>query len=128
GGAGYWLGYARHPAGAPPSDSAKGRILYYRNPMGQSDTSPVPKKDSMGMVYIPVYERDVPSAPGTVTVDLAKIQRAGVRTEPATRRTLTQEVTAAGVVRFNEDRVAVASPRVEGWVEHVYVGAVGVPV
>jgi Cu(I)/Ag(I) efflux system membrane fusion protein len=41
---------------------------------------------------------------------------------------LTQEVTAAGVVRFNEDRVAVASPRVEGWVEHVYVGAVGVPV
>ncbi|MEO8684642.1 MAG: efflux transporter periplasmic adaptor subunit, partial [Devosia sp.] len=32
------------------------KILYYRNPMGLPDTSPVPKKDSMGMDYIPVYE------------------------------------------------------------------------
>lgn len=31
------------------------KILYYRNPMGHPDTSPVPKKDSMGMDYIPVY-------------------------------------------------------------------------
>ncbi|OIN94386.1 MAG: hypothetical protein AUJ20_00615 [Comamonadaceae bacterium CG1_02_60_18] len=35
--------------------SGQKQILYYRNPMGQSDTSPVPKKDSMGMDYIPVY-------------------------------------------------------------------------
>src|SRR5258705_6519969 len=27
----------------------RGRILYYRNPMGLPDTSPTPKKDSMGM-------------------------------------------------------------------------------
>src|SRR5437016_6959352 len=32
------------------------KIRYYRNPMGLPDTSPVPKKDSMGMDYIPVYE------------------------------------------------------------------------
>src|SRR6266545_340833 len=32
------------------------RIRYYRNPMGLPDTSPVPKKDAMGMDYIPVYE------------------------------------------------------------------------
>ena len=37
-----------------PSGSRK--ILYYRNPMGLPDISPVPKKDSMGMDYIPVYE------------------------------------------------------------------------
>ena len=30
-------------------------MLYYRNPMGLQDTSPVPKKDSMGMDYVPVY-------------------------------------------------------------------------
>ena len=30
-----------------------GKILYYRNPMGLPDTSPVPKKDWMGMDYIP---------------------------------------------------------------------------
>ena len=32
------------------------KILYYRNPMGLPDVSPVPKKDSMGMDYLPVYE------------------------------------------------------------------------
>ena len=46
-------------AAAPPSKPAgQGRILYYRNPMGLPDTSPVPKKDSMGMDYIPVYESE----------------------------------------------------------------------
>src|SRR4029077_8133186 len=48
--------------GQPPVETkaadAKGErgIKYYRNPMGLPDTSPVPKKDSMGMDYIPVYE------------------------------------------------------------------------
>ena len=42
------------PEAVPPSSVKK--ILYYRNPMGLPDTSPVPKKDSMGMDYIPVYE------------------------------------------------------------------------
>ena len=41
-----------------PSAPAKAerKVLYYRNPMGLPDTSPVPKKDWMGMDYIPVYE------------------------------------------------------------------------
>ncbi len=49
------------PAGATPVEasspagSGERKILFYRNPMGLPDTSPVPKKDSMGMDYIPVY-------------------------------------------------------------------------
>lgn len=35
------------------------KIIYYRNPMGGSDISPTPKKDSMGMDYLPVYAGDV---------------------------------------------------------------------
>lgn len=45
---------------APGGDSGQRKILYYRNPMGQSDTSPTPKKDSMGMDYIPVYADEKP--------------------------------------------------------------------
>jgi membrane fusion protein, copper/silver efflux system len=44
------------------SDPAR-KVLYYRNPMGLPDTSPTPKKDSMGMDYIPVYEDEVQSRP-----------------------------------------------------------------
>jgi RND family efflux transporter MFP subunit len=36
----------------------KRRVLYYRNPMGLPDRSDVPKKDPMGMEYIPVYENE----------------------------------------------------------------------
>ena len=41
------------------------QVLYYRNPMGQADTSPVPKKDEMGMDYIPVYA-DEAAAPAAM--------------------------------------------------------------
>ena len=49
---GYWFGQSQIAQTAP---TPARKILYYRNPMGQPDTSPVPKKDSMGMDYIPVY-------------------------------------------------------------------------
>jgi Cu(I)/Ag(I) efflux system membrane fusion protein len=56
--AGYWWGNAKSVPAAANSSGAvtpKGKILYYRNPMGQPDTSPVPKKAPDGMDYVPVY-------------------------------------------------------------------------
>src|SRR6266446_10983978 len=68
GAAAYWFGIRENaPAGAasgaPSSASPERKVLYYRNPMGQPDVSAVPKKDSMGMDYIPVYADQAPSAP-----------------------------------------------------------------
>jgi len=64
-GTGYWLGMKQsvkpEPALSTPAKSER-KILYYRNPMGLQDTSPVPKKDSMGMDYTPVYA-DEPTTP-----------------------------------------------------------------
>src|SRR6266508_4190746 len=57
----YWYGGSLATTAATASTEqiaapkAERKILYYRNPMGAPDTSPVPKKDSMGMDYIPVY-------------------------------------------------------------------------
>ncbi|MBF0272677.1 MAG: efflux RND transporter periplasmic adaptor subunit [Magnetococcales bacterium] len=59
------------PAAATPA-KAERKILYYRNPMGQPDTSPTPKKDSMGMDYIPVY---VDEAPPPETTPAPKAER-----------------------------------------------------
>src|SRR6266567_4491944 len=66
------------PAATPEKDR---KVLYYRNPMGLPDTSPVPKKDSMGMDYIPVYA-DEGGGTGTVKIAPERIQTLGVRTEP----------------------------------------------
>jgi Cu(I)/Ag(I) efflux system membrane fusion protein len=41
-------------AGAGKAAAAGRKILYYRNPMNPSLTSPVFRKDEMGMDYIPV--------------------------------------------------------------------------
>ena len=62
----YWLGVRSNhvPSAGRVGEQVKAepRILYYRNPMGLPDTSDVPKKDSMGMDYIPVYEEAAASA------------------------------------------------------------------
>ena len=42
------------PVPEAASVTAERKVLYYRNPMGLPDTSKVPKKDSMGMDYLPV--------------------------------------------------------------------------
>ena len=50
---------ASDPAPTKASGPCGGKpAKLYRNPMGTPDTSPVPKKDSMGMDYIAVCEDD----------------------------------------------------------------------
>jgi Cu(I)/Ag(I) efflux system membrane fusion protein len=64
-GAGYWWGTRTSVQPSAPASTTEGKaerkVLYYRNPMGLDDTSSTPKKDSMGMDYIPVYA-DEPAA------------------------------------------------------------------
>lgn len=94
------------------------RVLYYRNPMGLPDTSPVPKKDSMGMDYIPVYDGEE-SDGSTVKVSPGKLQRTGVRTEPAQMRAVSLPVRAPGTIQLDEGRVAVVALRTQGFIEKV---------
>lgn len=94
------------------------KILYYRNPMGLPDTSPVPKKDSMGMDYVPVYEGE-DADDGVVKVSVAKVQKSGVQSEPAERRVLSQSVRAPGTVQVDERRQAVVALRFDAWIEQV---------
>jgi Cu(I)/Ag(I) efflux system membrane fusion protein len=107
---------------APEVAAAKGgersRIRFYRNPMGLPDTSPTPKKDSMGMDYLPVYEGDQDDD-SSVKVSAGKLQMAGVQTELAERRTLNTMVRAPGTVQEDERRQSVVSLRFEGFIDSV---------
>ncbi|MCJ2139643.1 efflux RND transporter periplasmic adaptor subunit [Methylobacterium sp. E-066] len=93
-------------------------VRYYRNPMGLPDTSPVPKKDSMGMDYIPVYDGDNPD-PSTVTVSPGRIQRTGVRSAVVERRVVSRPVRVPGTVALDERRVTVVATRADAYVDHV---------
>ncbi len=107
---------------APETMTAKGgdraKIRYYRNPMGLPDTSPTPKKDSMGMDYLPVYEGEQDDD-SSVKVSAGKLQKAGVQTEAAERRTLNTVVRAPGTVQEDERRKSVVSLRFEGFIDSV---------
>ncbi|HKH01938.1 MAG TPA: efflux RND transporter periplasmic adaptor subunit [Bradyrhizobium sp.] len=106
-------------ASAPdPAAPTQRKIKYYRNPMGLADTSPTPKKDSMGMDYIAVYE-DEDSHDGSIKLSPGKIQRTGVKSEPATRRVIRSSVKAPGTIQLDERRVSVVALRFEGFVESV---------
>jgi Cu(I)/Ag(I) efflux system membrane fusion protein len=110
---------------APASAAKERRILYYRNPMGLPDTSPVPKKDEMGMDYIPVYEDEDASDSGIVKISVEKVQKAGVSTERVARRVMAQAISAPATLQIDERRVQVVSLRFEGFVEEVYANAAG---
>ena len=94
------------------------KIKYYRNPMGLPDTSPTPKKDSMGMDYIAVFEGD-DTDDGSVKLSPGKIQRTGVRSEPAARRVVSTTIRAPGTIQLDERRISVISMRAESWVQKV---------
>ena len=106
------------PEVAAAKGGERGRIRFYRNPMGLPDTSPTPKKDSMGMDYLPVYEGEQDND-SSVKVSAGKLQKAGVQTEVAERRTLNTMVRAPGTVQEDERRKSVVSLRFEGFIDSV---------
>jgi Cu(I)/Ag(I) efflux system membrane fusion protein len=103
---------------AKTAPAVEKRILFYRNPMGLPDTSPAPKKDSMGMDYIPVYEGGGEDG-SIVTVAAGKLQRTGVRSQAATRQTIVRKVRAAGTVQLDERRISVVSTRSDAFIDNV---------
>jgi Cu(I)/Ag(I) efflux system membrane fusion protein len=113
------------PKKAAPTAGGPRKILYYRNPMGLPDTSPVPKKDWMGMDYIAVYEGEEPDDGKTVKVSLDKVQRSGVRTEAVEARTIVRPVRAVGTVKYDERRLSVVTMRSDGYVEALFVNTTG---
>jgi len=125
-GLGYWAGAQRNVSVATqPTARAP---LFYRNPMGLPDTSPVPKKDAMGMDYIPVFagEGDMNSGGSTqLKISVEKVQKLGVKSVTVSKQVFTQTVRAVGRIEPNERSIYVIAPKFEGWVETLHVNATG---
>jgi len=106
------------------------RILYYRNPMDPSVTSPVPMKDEMGMAYVPVHSDEVSAGSGveghaSVEVSPDELRLAGLQTSVARRGTLARTIRTVGEVKVDETRVSQVHTKVSGWVERLFVNVTG---
>lgn len=111
------------PAGAP-------RLLFYRSPMDPKQTSPTPRKDQMGMDYVPVYEDalgDAPSIAGlsTVQIDEARQQLIGLQSTEVTQGAVGGAWRTVGRVAIDETRVRHVNLKVPGFVERIFVDYVG---
>jgi Cu(I)/Ag(I) efflux system membrane fusion protein len=112
------VGPAPAPAPVVAAGGPEPTILYYRNPMGLPDTSPTPKKDSMGMDYIPVYDGEIDDGP-VVTLSPGKLQRTGVRSVAVERQVVSRPLRAPGLVEVDERRVTVVATRSDAFIESV---------
>jgi len=132
---GYYLAPPARPKGDAAVQTADGsakpakKLLYYRNPMGLPDTSPTPKKDPMGMDYLPVYEGgDAAGNDSGLGISAEKIQKLGVKTEPAKLQMLDRSVRASGRVEIDESRTTTVTAKFEGYIERLFVNTTGQPV
>ncbi|MEW6237999.1 MAG: efflux RND transporter periplasmic adaptor subunit [Candidatus Omnitrophota bacterium] len=122
------------PVSPPPNQSgeaAQHEILFYRNPMDPTITSPVPAKDSMGMDYVPVYadEMRLPAsgieglAPVILNEESALLS--GVQVAEATRETITYDVRTVGSVKADETRIRHVHTKIMGYIEKLFVNFTG---
>ena len=111
--------------------SRERKILFYRNPMDPSISSPVPAKDDMGMDYVPVYPDEIsPPDKGvkglaTVTIDEKGIRLAGIQVAEATKQKLEGDIRAVGLVKPDETGVRHVHTKNSGWIDKLYVNTTG---
>ncbi len=65
---------------------------------------------------------------GEVRLTASQLSQFGVTFDTAKLRTLSNEVRAAGVVTFDETRIAQITPKFAGYIDRLYVNATGQPV
>lgn len=100
------------------------KIKYYRSTMMPGEISRTPRKDSMGMDMVPVYE----SEDSVLELSEHAMAMANVETVPVQRRKLSREIRAVGKVQYNETGLASITTRVDGYVERLFVDYTGVEV
>ncbi|MFN3960661.1 MAG: efflux RND transporter periplasmic adaptor subunit [Parvularculaceae bacterium] len=116
---------AKADSGKKANSPERGEILYYRDPMGGALTSPVPKKDPMGMDYIPVYKNDFAGEGSAVVVPAETIQTLGVRIEPVREIDYGRAIRTFGAVADNARLLTEVASRVDGWIDELAITAVG---
>jgi membrane fusion protein, copper/silver efflux system len=87
---------------SPALEKKERKVLFYRNPMNPTVTSPTPAKDSMGMDYVPVYEEDK-GAPQGVFINTGKQQLIGVKKDTVKKHSLAVEISTVGKVAYDPD-------------------------
>jgi Cu(I)/Ag(I) efflux system membrane fusion protein len=105
--------------------------IYWVAPMDANYRRDKAGKSPMGMDLVPVYDdggKGPNEGAGTIRISPEVMNNLGVRTSTASYKSLHTEINTVGYVTYDEDKLVHIHPRVEGWIEKLYVKAVGDPV
>jgi RND family efflux transporter MFP subunit len=121
-------GYGRWYGKAAPAAKSARKILYWQDPMHPQYKSDKPGiAPDCGMKLEPVYADAAPEsmAPGTVRITPEKQQLIGVAYGTAEYETMSDSIRAAARVTLDETRIAKVQPKLEGWIDQVFVDFTG---
>ncbi len=116
----------KQPSSASSKEAKSGtnrKIKYYKSTMLLGEISQTPRKDSMGMDMVPVYEGAEET--NTISVDPATVQKMNVRTGIVTKGPLRRIIRTVGVIDYNETALADVTTKFRGWIEKLYVDSTG---
>ena len=112
---------------AKPDETARqsNEPLYWQAPMDANYRRDEPGLSPMGMELVPVYAEQTKGSAGSVTISPEVENNLGVRTAAVQFKPFNMAINTVGYVGFDEDRLIHIPPRVEGWLEKLYVKSEG---
>ncbi|QNE02957.1 efflux RND transporter periplasmic adaptor subunit [Vibrio vulnificus] len=124
----YFNGHDMSAMASTSSAQSSNEPLYWVAPMDPNYKRDKPGKSPMGMDLIPVYAEDLAGAndkEGTVKIDPSVENNLGVKTDSVTLAKLSPRIETVGYIAFDESKLWQTNVRVSGWVEKLYINAVG---
>ena len=104
--------------------SSEREIVYWKAPMDPMEIYNAPGKSKMGMDLVPVYKDEIIGGVD-VSIDPVTVQNMGLRTQVAKNSPLVSTIRTYGHITPDETRTAEISPKVNGWIETLYVDYTG---
>ena len=104
--------------------TAKRKVLYWRAPMNPKEIYNHPGKSNMGMDLVPVYA-DASGESGVVSINPVVQQDMNVKIATIKKGTLNSEVFTNGILQPDEQKEYVATTKISGWIEKLYINYTG---
>ncbi len=104
--------------------TAKRKVLYWRAPMNPKEIYDHPGKSNMGMDLVPVYA-DASGETGVVSINPVIQQDMNVKIATVKKGALHAEVFTNGILQPDEQKEYVATTKISGWIEKLYINYTG---
>jgi Cu(I)/Ag(I) efflux system membrane fusion protein len=113
----------KQPTMAAAGKTGERKVKYYKSSMTPGEISQTPQKDSMGMDMVPVYDDAADTS--VIAIDPVTTQDMGLRTGLVTQGPLRKVIRTVANIDFDETMLTDVTTKFKGWIETLYVDAIG---